>query len=162
MPREEETAALAPRGDGALSGFLGKFRTSGPDRLKDDELRQRVRAAYLDHLDTTFGFFEQLRASALEKTLPVFVDIAKQAGVADKIICGDKVTEYLIDVNGQGAAFLDYDNDGDQDIYLVNGSSREAEMEGQPPHDYLLRNNGVGPGQKRYERGRKGHSKAKV
>ena len=82
-----------------------------------------------------------LPANAVEKPLPVFVDIAKQAGVAYKIICGDQITEYLIDVNGQGAAFLDYDNDGDQDIYLVNGSSRRAETVGRLPHDYLLRNN---------------------
>ncbi len=35
--------------------------------------------------------------------LPVFTEIAKQAGVAYRITCGDEVTEYLIDVNGQGA-----------------------------------------------------------
>ncbi|PYV44366.1 MAG: hypothetical protein DMG06_06770 [Acidobacteria bacterium] len=79
-----------------------------------------------------------------EKPLPVFTDITKPAGVAYKIICGDEVTEYLIDVNGEGAAFVDYNNDGYQDIYLVNGSSRKLEKAGHPPHDYLLRNNGDG------------------
>src|SRR5262245_3853888 len=76
--------------------------------------------------------------------LPVFTEIAKQAGVAYRITCGDEVTEYLIDVNGEGAAFLDYDNDGDQDLYLANGSSRKLEKLANPPHDYLLRNNGDG------------------
>jgi enediyne biosynthesis protein E4 len=76
--------------------------------------------------------------------LPVFTEIAKQAGVAYRITCGDEVTEYLIDVNGEGAAFLDYDNDGDQDLYLANGSSRKLQKAGNPPHDYLLRNNGDG------------------
>jgi enediyne biosynthesis protein E4 len=76
--------------------------------------------------------------------LPVFTEIAKQAGVAYRITCGDEVTDYLIDVNGQGAAFLDYDNDGDQDLYLANGSSRKLQKSASPPHDYLLRNNGNG------------------
>ena len=77
-------------------------------------------------------------------TLPVFTDVTREAGVAYKITCGDEVTEYLIDVNGQGAAFFDYDNDGDQDIYLVNGSSRKSIKSGKLPHDFLLRNNGDG------------------
>src|SRR4026209_1046220 len=76
--------------------------------------------------------------------LPVFTEIAKQAGLAYRITCGDEVTEYLIDVNGEGAAFLDYDNDGDQDLYLANGSSRKLQKSANPPHDYLLRNNGDG------------------
>jgi hypothetical protein len=78
------------------------------------------------------------------KSLPDFTDITQQAGVAYQITCGDETTEYLIDVNGQGACFLDYDNDGYQDIYLANGSSRKAEAAGRPPHDYLLRSNGDG------------------
>src|SRR6266478_5465198 len=76
--------------------------------------------------------------------LPVFTDITRQAGLAHKIINGDKLSEYLIDINGQGACFLDYNNDGFQDIFLVNGTSRKLEAAGQHPHDYLLRNNGNG------------------
>src|SRR6266851_3231756 len=76
--------------------------------------------------------------------LPVFTDITRQAGLAHKIINGDKLSEYLIDINGQGACFLDYNNDGFPDIFLVNGTSRKLEANGQHPHDYLLRNNGNG------------------
>ncbi len=88
--------------------------------------------------------YGMLGADAVEKGFPVFSDIAEQAGVAFKVICGGELTEYLIDVNGTGAAFFDYDNDGDQDIYLVNGSSRKTESGDGRPHDYLLRNNGDG------------------
>ena len=61
--------------------------------------------------------------------LPVFTDITQQAGLNMKIIDGDETTEYLIDVNGEGACFLDYNNDGYQDIFLVNGSSRKSEAQ---------------------------------
>jgi hypothetical protein len=74
----------------------------------------------------------------------VFTDITRQAGLTHKIINGDKLSEYLIDINGQGACFLDYNNDGFQDIFLVNGTSRKLEASGQHPHDYLFRNNGNG------------------
>ncbi len=88
--------------------------------------------------------YVDLSANLATKKPLLFIEITKQAGVAYKIICGDEVTDFLIDVNGEGAAFFDYDNDGDQDIYLVNGSSRNLQKAGQVPHDYLLRNNGDG------------------
>src|SRR5213593_1424275 len=90
------------------------------------------------------AFLLASRFSAPIDHLPVFTDVTKQAGIRYKIICGDEVTDFLIDVNGEGAAFFDYDNDGDQDIYLVNGSSRNLQKSGRLPRDYLLRNNGDG------------------
>ena len=85
------------------------------------------------------------RAGAHDSSsLPVFIDITQQAGLKMEIINGDHATEYLTDVNGQGACFIDYNNDGYQDIFLVNGSSRRPDSRGAAPHDYLLRNNGDG------------------
>ena len=81
---------------------------------------------------------------AAEDALPSFHDITNQASVGYKITCGDPVTHSLIDVNGQGACFLDYDGDGFLDIYLANGSSQALNRAGTPPHDYLLRNQGDG------------------
>jgi len=85
-----------------------------------------------------------LTAANVETKFSTFTDVTKQAGVAYKITIGDEVTEYLIDVKAGGACFFDYDNDGYQDIFLVNGSSRKDEKEGHLPHDYLLHNNGDG------------------
>ncbi len=90
---------------------------------------------------TVLNSAEQTARSA---PLPVFTDITQQAGLGLKIINGDDTTEYLMDVNGTGACFLDYNNDGFQDIFLVNGTSRKSEAAGLHPHDYLLRNNGDG------------------
>jgi hypothetical protein len=77
-----------------------------------------------------------------ETQFTAFTDITQKAGLARKITIGDVVSDYLIDVKAGGACFFDYDNDGYQDIFLVNGSSRKDEKEGHPPHDYLFHNNG--------------------
>lgn len=84
------------------------------------------------------------QSAATEGTLPSFHDITDEAGLAYEITCGNSVTESLVDVNGQGACFLDYDGDGLLDVYLANGSSRSLNRIGNPPRDYLLRNQGDG------------------
>ena len=84
------------------------------------------------------------RQTATVGALPTFTDITRQAGITCKIVCGDEESEYLTDVNGEGACFIDYNNDGYQDIYLVNGTSRKLQAAGKSPHDYLLKNNGDG------------------
>ena len=86
----------------------------------------------------------QTEVVAEELLLPTFRDITVQAGLSYTITCGGPVTESLLDVNGQGACFLDFDSDGGLDIYLTNGSSRSLDAAGKPPRDYLLRNRGDG------------------
>ena len=45
---------------------------------------------------------------------------------------------------GSGGGFFDYDNDGDLDIYLVNGTSQIAPLGKNAPTNVLYRNNGDG------------------
>src|SRR5215472_10316445 len=104
-------------------------------------LTAMVILAVLARIVIKTGAAETPKAAA---TLPLFTNITREAGLDMKIIDGDAMTEYLTDVNGEGACFLDYNNDGYQDIFLVNGSSRKSETMGQRTHDYLLRNNGDG------------------
>jgi enediyne biosynthesis protein E4 len=52
--------------------------------------------------------------------------------------------KYIIEANGSGVAFLDYDNDGRQDIFLVNGSRLEGFANGKAPTNHLYRNTGNG------------------
>jgi len=60
-----------------------------------------------------------------------FADVALDAGLRMRFTSGNEQTKkYIIEANGTGVAFLDYDNDGRQDIFLVNGSRLEGFREG--------------------------------
>ena len=48
---------------------------------------------------------------------------------------------FLLEEMGGGAAFFDYDNDGWIDIFLVNGTSFDPEVQKRRPTSYLFHNN---------------------
>ncbi len=53
---------------------------------------------------------------------PDFRNVARQAGLTDSFPNGGSQSkQYIIETTGSGAAFLDYDNDGLLDIFLVSG-----------------------------------------
>ena len=52
--------------------------------------------------------------------------------------------KFLPETMGGGAAFLDHDGDGDQDIFFVNGASWPHSDEGLTPGNRLYRNDGTG------------------
>jgi enediyne biosynthesis protein E4 len=54
--------------------------------------------------------------------LPVFVDVAEQAGVAVENHCGKRVKDWIVEANGGGAIVLDYDQDGRMDLVVVDGT----------------------------------------
>jgi hypothetical protein len=67
-------------------------------------------------------------------------DIARQAGLTAPVVCGDPDrTTYILEATGCGVAFLDYDNDGWLDIFVLSGTR----WEGEPPGttNRLYRNN---------------------
>ncbi len=71
-----------------------------------------------------------------------FVDIAAQAGLTQPIIYGGLETKkYIIETNGCGVAFYDYDNDGWMDIFVMSGRRLEDAPKGQEPTNRLYRNN---------------------
>src|ERR1044071_7102419 len=60
-----------------------------------------------------------------------FTNVAQQAGLNVSMIYGDEHrNRYLLETTGSGAAFIDYDNDGWQDVFLVNGTR----LDGLPPN----------------------------
>ena len=85
-----------------------------------------------------------ITAGGFVKTGPiVFQDVSKEAGLTvwhHKM--GTPQKNYIIETTGSGVALLDYDHDGWIDIYLVNGSTYEAEDgKAEPPHAALFHNN---------------------
>ncbi len=73
----------------------------------------------------------------------VFKDIAKEAGLSTWTHhMGTESKSLIIETVGSGVALLDYDNDGWLDIYMVNGSTAEAEAgKAAAPHAALFHNN---------------------
>ncbi len=75
-----------------------------------------------------------------------FRDIASKAGLTTKVVSGGAAKNYVLEVNGSGVCWFDYDGDGRQDLYLVNGSTIEALQRRSRPAttNHLYRNNGDG------------------
>ncbi|HWT02819.1 MAG TPA: CRTAC1 family protein [Pyrinomonadaceae bacterium] len=72
-----------------------------------------------------------------------FVNVAAKAGITTKTVYGDEhKNRYLLETTGSGAAFIDYDNDGWEDIFLVNGTRLDGVAGGAAPTNRLYRNNG--------------------
>ena len=52
-----------------------------------------------------------------------FIDIAEQAGLTQPVVYGGlEKKDYIIETVGCGCAFIDYDNDGWLDIFVLSGT----------------------------------------
>jgi hypothetical protein len=73
----------------------------------------------------------------------VFTDVTAAAGLshARNVSGSPDDKQFLLEEMGCGAAFLDYDNDGWLDIFLVNGSSLDPRVRDTRPTSTLFRNN---------------------
>jgi hypothetical protein len=72
-----------------------------------------------------------------------FHDVSAKAGIRVPMVSGGKQKNYVLEVNGSGLCWLDYNNDGWMDLYLVNGSTLPAlqHKTASEDHSYLYRNN---------------------
>jgi hypothetical protein len=88
-----------------------------------------------------FGGFARL-ASALPASVDVFEEIQPAvSGIRWVHTAGKSASKYLPETTGAGCAFLDYDNDGWMDIYLVNSGKSDFYTPSQPLRNALYRNN---------------------
>jgi len=75
-------------------------------------------------------------AAAAPAQTPVFKEVARQIGLDFIHFNGMSGEFYFPEMTGQGGGFLDYDNDGDLDVYLVQGAMLGA---GKTLDDALFR-----------------------
>ncbi len=82
-------------------------------------------------------------SNAAASDFPVtFTDIAEHAGLSVPTIYGGlEQKRYIIETNGCGVAFIDYDNDGWMDVLVLSGTRLEGFPRGKEPTNKLYRNN---------------------
>jgi len=94
-----------------------------------------------------FAFFLILifgRESKAQENIMQFVDVTQEVKITFRHNDGSSGEKYYLEPTGAGAAFFDYDNDGDLDIYFVNGTDLPDAKSENPPRNALYRNNSDG------------------
>ena len=73
-----------------------------------------------------------------------FVNVAGAAGITFQHDNAASEEKYLIETMGSGCAWIDYDQNGLLDLYLVNGARTKMYQPARPLRSALYRNNGDG------------------
>jgi hypothetical protein len=100
-----------------------------------------VRVSLVWIVSLSFITGEEIEAEGVQ-----FVDVTAESGITFKHVHGgggENPQKYFIETMGAGCAFFDYDNDGDLDIYAVNGYDLTKKVPAKVT-DALYRNRGDG------------------
>ena len=82
-------------------------------------------------------------------SLPQFEDVTKKSGINFQHSFGEKALSSIQEGTGSGCAWIDYNNDGLMDLYVVNGRhvdglTDHSAPDGKDATNHLYRNNGDG------------------
>ena len=89
-------------------------------------------------------FFSCASEPSLEGTPVYFAEVTQRAGLNFAHYNGAQGNYYYPETMGSGTAFFDYDGDGWQDIYLINGAPLSTPSPDPLPTNQLYRNGGDG------------------
>ncbi|MCB1018687.1 MAG: CRTAC1 family protein [Acidobacteria bacterium] len=81
-----------------------------------------ARAAAVSAALAVFWACAQPEAEAPQASAPLFDEVARQSGLVFDHFIGASGELYLPEIMGSGVALLDYDGDGDLDVYLLQGA----------------------------------------
>lgn len=85
-----------------------------------------------------------MAAATITETKPIFSDVTADAGITWRQFNGMSPDRFLLETMGGGVGFFDFDNDGWQDLFLLNGGETPRGKSEQPPRNALYRNLGNG------------------
>ena len=88
--------------------------------------------AFLSLFTTTMASARQIRLD----------DVTETSGIRYRNVSGGPQKRFIVSSLGAGAGLLDYDQDGDLDVYLVNGAPLEDRAPGRGLPNQLFRNEG--------------------
>ena len=87
--------------------------------------------------------FALLLAPARAPAQVRFTDVTAESGVSFRHVASPE-KKYIVESMSGGVALIDYDNDGDQDIYFVNSLTVDLVKSGGKTRSALYRNDGEG------------------
>ena len=91
------------------------------------------------------ALFPVTSSSRAPETHPIkFVDVVGKAGITFRHDNAATPDKYLIETMSSGCGWIDYDQDGLPDIYLVNGAATKLYKPPHPLRSALYHNNGDG------------------
>jgi hypothetical protein len=87
---------------------------------------------------------DRSKAHGAPSPLELFTDVTRLAGITWQHFNGESPDRLLIEAMSGGVAFLDFDQDGKLDIFLVNGGETPRGKSNAPVRNALYRNLGDG------------------